>query len=119
MTLAVLIESLRAANHHIHASLERWQASRLTATATRAQDLFALRQEIVRTANYLCNIPREWAQDNEVEQEISQYRANLEQLVRVLPAVQLRLQAHKGRLEAALHHLNAVNAWADASRKSL
>lgn len=119
MTKSELIDSLRAVNEKIRARLDRWQSPRLGATAIRARDLSSLRQEILRTTNFLRNIPATEARDPEVLEEVSQYRAKLERLARILPVVQLGLQAHKGRLEAALRHLNTVKAWADASRRSL
>lgn len=119
MTLRDLIESLRLANRNVHSRFDCWQSSGSAVTTTRTQDFSTLRQEILRTARCLRNIPTDWARDRELTKEISAYRASLEQLARVLPAVQLGLQAEKGRLEAALHHLNAVNAWVDESRKNL
>jgi hypothetical protein len=61
----------------------------------------------------------ESAPDADLEKETSEYRKHLRQLSQVLPLVHIGLQARKRRLEAALGHLQAVAAWADASQKSL
>ena len=119
MTVSELIESLHVANENVRASLERWQSCRFPAASIRAQDFSTLKNEILRTATCLRNNRASWTQDAELAKQISQYRLSLEQLVRVLPFLQLGLQAHKGRLQAALRHLNGVAAWSDCSRKSL
>lgn len=116
ITRSELIESLRLANSKLRARLEHWQSPRFPAASIRAQDFSRLRTEIVRTATCLHNAPTDWTHDAELAKQISQYRANLRELGRVLLAVQLGLQAHKGHLEAALSHLKTVKAWADASR---
>ncbi|HXZ40638.1 MAG TPA: hypothetical protein VEG68_07845 [Terriglobales bacterium] len=112
------IEVLRLANRNLRAGLERLQSARNTA-AIRTEDLSFLRSEVLRAAECTHNTSPDNAGKAGLEKEISECRNHLQQLSQILPLIHIQLRARKGRLEAALGHLQAVAAWADASRESL
>jgi hypothetical protein len=119
MTTHTVIEALRLANRSLRASLERWQSSQ-NAAAIRFRDFSALRSEIMHAANHIPSLSAnvEW-EDSDLEAEISEYRSNLQRLAQILPLVHVGLQGRRSRLQAALDHLQAAAAWAEASKKSL
>ena len=113
------IEVLRLANRNLRTGLDRFRSARNTGGAIRPGDFSLLRNEVLRVANGLHSVSAAAPQDAELEKEISECRSHLQQLTEILPIVHVGLQARRGRLEAALGHLQAAAAWADASRKSL
>ena len=113
------IEVLRLANRDLRAGLDRLRSARNTAAAIRPEDFSLLRNQVLRAANSIGSISPEGAPDAELEKEISEFCNHLRQLSQTLPIVYVGLQARRGRLEAALNHLQAVAAWADASSNSL
>lgn len=113
------IEALRLANRSLYGILNRLRSSRTAVASIRCQDFSALRNEVLRVAHCMRSLPADRSSDAELEKEISEYRNNLQQLAQILPLIHVGLQARRGRLEAALDHLQTVAAWADASSKSL
>ena len=109
-------DTLRLANRNLCVGLARLARN---AATVRAEDLFFLRNEVLRAAECVRHTTPASARDAELEKDISQCRNHLRQLAQILPLVHVGLQARKRRLELALGHLQAVAAWADASRKSL
>lgn len=118
MTLGVARECLRQVNRNLGAKLERLRSWQAADTALR--DFSGLRTEILRAAACLRGSdPSLESRDPELNGEITQFRANLQQLADILPVVHLRLRARRQRLQVALDHLQAVTCWADASQRSL
>lgn len=113
------IEILRQANRSLCAGLNRLQSARNTAAAIRPGDFSLLRNEVLRAANSIRSLSPDGAPDAELEEEISKFCNHLRQLAQTLPFIYVGLQARRSRLEAALNHLQAVAAWADASSKCL
>jgi hypothetical protein len=112
------IEILHQVNRSLCVGLNRLQSARNTVAAIRPGDFSHLRNEVLRAANSIRSFSPDGARDAELEKEISEHHSHLRQLSQILPIVHVELQARRGRLEAALGHLQAVAAWADASKKS-
>jgi len=112
-------EDLRTVNQNLCAGLVRLQSLPNPSTAISAEDFFALRTNLERAASCMCSMSADSRPSAEWEKEISEYRRNLERIVQVLPSFHAGLQAQKGRLEAAINHLQATATWAQASKNSL
>jgi len=119
MTPGAATECLRQVNRNLGAKLERLRSCQTAGTAS-LRDFSGLRTEILQAAACLrrSDPGLEW-NDPELNSEITQFRANLQQLAEILPLVQLRLRVRRERLQVALDHLQAVRGWADASKRSL
>ena len=57
--------------------------------------------------------------DRDLEEEVCNYRAEVERLRSVLPAIQASLLAQRARLEQDRERLNGAAAWAQASSQIL
>jgi hypothetical protein len=113
------VEALRAINLVLHSRLQTLGAG-ATLVPIRAKDFSDLRRDVLRAAYYLRSLSDDQrSKDAELEQQLVQCRKNLMDLAQILPAVHVQLQANKARLQAALDHLRAAGAWADASTNSL
>jgi hypothetical protein len=109
-------ESLRTTNLNLRAELVRLGMDPSGVSA--AVDLPGLLAEISRTADVLRSIPPDVVADATFQQELREYRGNLEQLRKILPSVHVRLQVEKTRLETALEHVQTAATWAHASEDS-
>ena len=112
-------QRLRAVNQNLHARLVRLLGGPnrpATIAPTEFTDLLA---ELLRAADCLRGMPAAGAVDADLAAEISEYRNNVEKLVKVLPSVQGRLLVEKARLQTLQSHMTAAKAWAQASQKTL
>ena len=82
-----------------------------------AASLTELMDELLHASDLLRGA--ETGPDADLEQQINQYRGNIEQLQEMLPAIQGRLIAERARLENIRSHLAAAANWTQTSRKTL
>lgn len=73
-----------------------------------------LLSELMRAGKYLRILPP--VRDPDVEQGVSEYRAEVERLRSLLPALQASLLSERGRLERERERLNGASGWAQATR---
>ena len=113
------LEILRRANVSIRSALTRLRPEQIHCSTIKPQDFSDLMAEILRAADCLriCAAQSEVAAA--VEQEMLEYRYNLEQLRDFLPQLHGNLLAEKSRLELAQTHLATVAAWARSSGQTL
>ncbi len=108
-------ETLREVNVYLRRMLVRFHPERRHCFTIAPQDFVAILDQLLRSAssrNSLESTP-------EFEQELLDYRDNLEELRRLLPDLQGRLLAERARLESARSQLAAAVVWADASKTTL
>ena len=113
----VIAEGLRTTNSRLCAELVRLGMN--TSVAFAAVDLAGLLAEITRTADIIRGAPPDLIRDANVQQELREYRGNLEQLWKILPSVHVRLQVERDRLKTALEHVQTATTWAHANQDSL
>jgi hypothetical protein len=113
-----IIEGLRRANRNLRTGLTGLQAER-AGSVIEPGNLTNLLAELLSAGDCLRRMPAGSTRDAELEQEISEYRQNLEQLARILPSVHGRLLAERARLESVRVRLSAAEAWARASKNTL
>ena len=110
--------TLRLANTSLRAWLVRLRAEPVALSPIQANDLHELLAELLRTSGCLRIGLENATPDTELENEIADYRANLESLAKVLPTVQGRFLAERARLQIEQSHIAARKAWAEASRRT-
>jgi hypothetical protein len=111
--------TLRLANTSLRAWLVRLRAEPVALSPIQANDLQELLAELLRASSCLHIGSEGVTRHSELENEIADYRANLESLAKVLPSVQGRLLAERARLQIEQSHVAARKAWAEASRRTL
>ncbi len=112
-------ESLRLINDKLCAVLSVWQSKPGEPSTFTPTVFTALLAELHRAAELLGGVSSSAAPDPQLEDEISDYRRNVQQLEIALPKIQGRLLIEKARLENARSHLAAASAWAEARKKTL
>jgi hypothetical protein len=109
-----VMERLHLANRSLREKVAGWQAGRPLTSAT---------QDFAEVLTELRSVRARWGQifnsDMEIQREVSEYRHNLEQLAKILPAIHGKLLAEKGRLQTRRNHLSAAAAWAESRAKTL
>jgi len=125
------LTTLRQVNGNLRFALQRFRPEKTRCSAIAPGELSGLLAALLRGGECLRNLtphsagislPDRPAHDEEaaaLDQEIHEYRNNLEKLRSFLPDLHARLLAERSRLEDARTHLAAVAAWARASRKTL
>jgi len=93
---------------------QRRQSGRLV-----PQELAALFSELLATCESLSLAPAAPAASPALAIELDEYRSNLQELKRLLPAFHVGLLAERSRLESERAHLQAARAWAGTNRKTL
>ena len=122
---------LRQVNDNLRLALKRFRPEQKRCSAIAPGELSGLLAELLRGGECIRNLAAHSAvilpmdrpaRDQEaatLEQEMREYRNNLEKLRSFLPDLHARLLAEKARLENAQTHLAAVAAWARASKRTL
>jgi hypothetical protein len=110
--------TLRLANTSLRAWLVRLRAEPVALSPIQANDLQELLAELLRTSGCLRTGSTVATLNAELENEIADYRTNLESLAKVLPSVQGRFLAERARLQIEQSHIAARKAWAEASRRT-
>jgi hypothetical protein len=112
-------ESLRIANGQLRGVLSRLQTDANAPWLLKPGDLSDLRAIVSHATGCRRSLASGAVPDAELENEICEYRNNLEKLAQVLPSVQGSLLAEKARVQNAQLHVAATNAWAQASKRTL
>jgi hypothetical protein len=113
------IESLRIANGSLRAGLARLQPEASAPGLLNPEDLSGLLEAVSRAAKCRRSLAPDVVPDAEMQQELREYRSNIEELAKVLPTAHGCLLAEKARLQNVQSHLAAAKAWAQASKDTL
>jgi len=116
---ATALEGLRRVNQNLSAGLAGIQPEVRDSATITAREIAGILEELLRAADCLRGVSPGATGDLELEKEISEYRRNMEQLQRLLPAIHATLMMERGRLEAERKHLAATTMWATAAKGSL
>jgi hypothetical protein len=117
MMPASAIEVLRGVNQKLRVGLNRFRPEHASCLAIQPQELSELRQAIHHAAESMATLPTD-LRNSELENEILQYKLNLEKLSLLLPSFQGRMLAERIRLETALKMVAGAAAWAQTSKKT-
>lgn len=116
-----LAVELREVNRRLRVWLDRLAPCSAPAdSAARApapEQMSGLLSELLRAGECLRNRPRET--DPELEQEIAEYRRQVERLRDLLPFIRRVLLNERARLEQERERVNAAQHWASMSRQTL
>jgi hypothetical protein len=85
--------------------------------AATPQQMAALLSELMRAGQWLRSLPSE--KDAELEQELSEYRKQVERLRTLLPSIQQTLLGERARLEQERAQVVSAGEWARRSRLTL
>ncbi len=110
--------TLRLANTSLRTWLVRLRAEAVALSPIQANDLQDLLAELLRASGCFPIGPDAEPPNAELENEIADYRTNLESLAKVLPSVQGRLLSERARIQIEQSHLAARKAWVEASRRT-
>lgn len=109
------VETLREINDYLRRTLIALRPERRHCSTVTPQDFNAILNQVLRAAGLRdhCEFSAEF------EEELLEYRRNLERLKQLLPDLQGRLLAEKARLESARSQLTSAGVWAQASKTTL
>lgn len=113
------IEQLRTAIEQLRPLCVRLRSQVDGAASPSLEDLTQLFTEVGQTADVLRRLPSRAITQIEASKELQEYRACLEDLKKVLPAVQGQLFTQKAHLEAERARLNAAAAWSQLRKTVL
>ena len=113
------VETLERVIRSLRSALIRFRPERNHCLTIRPTELSELRREIQDSAQCLTKFPADLQQTSDLKRKVAEYRANLQEMTRVLPDLQLRLLAEKRRLEMAQTQATRAARWAQTSRKTL
>ncbi len=85
--------------------------------AATPQQMAALLSELMRAGQWLRSLPSE--KNAELEQELSEYRKQVERLRALLPSIQQTLLGERARLERERARVVSAAEWARRSRQTL
>src|ERR1700722_11701272 len=111
-------ETLQQVNENLRSALTFLRPERRHCSSIKPQDFSGILQQILRAAECLRH-PHHAKAAAAFQNEVIEYRGNLEALKRFLPDLQVRMLAEKSRLETARDHLAAAASWAQVSKKTL
>jgi len=112
-------EILQRVNTSLRHALARFQPEQTRCSAVQAGDLSTLRSEIRHAADCLRDLAATAVKDPALEQQIAEFRHNLENLKHALPGFHSRLRAEHARLAAAHTHSLAASAWVQTNKETL
>jgi hypothetical protein len=110
---------LRIVNADLRAGLAQLQPEAIALIDLTAQNLSKLLKTVALAAECRRSLAWNEVPDNELEREFREYRSNMEELAKALPAAHGYLLAVKARLQNAQSHVAAANAWAQANKNTL
>jgi chromosome segregation ATPase len=111
--MQVTPDDLHEINRRLHRLLDELSVTEM-ASATIGLMMEGIFTELLRAGDGLQNAATEPA-NQELQEEMNQYRRNLEHLQALLPEVHARLLTERAHLESERSHLEAASAWAQAS----
>lgn len=97
--------------------LPRTETNGLPARIIRPDEILFLLSELMRAGEWLKGAPQ--PRDPQAEQQISEYRTQIERLRRLLPNLQSSLLAERARLENERERVHAASRWTHTSRQTL
>ena len=109
------VETLREVNSDLRRVLVHFQPERRHCSTIAPQDFVVVLDQLLRAASSRNSLES----SAELEQELLDYRGNLEQLQRLLPDLHGRLLAERARLESARSQLAAAAVWAEVRKTAL
>lgn len=112
------LNELRTANERLYMLLTQLQDTTI-AGVTGTDAVVRLLSQIASTARLSSMFAAGLNQTAAGAAELAKYRNTLEELRRILPAIQTRLLADRARLETERSHYYAASAWASANRRTL
>jgi len=116
-----LVRELRETNSRLSQCLDSLIPSRMRpfapACPATPQQMAGLLSELLRAGDWLRALPQE--REPELEQELNQYRRNVERLRQVLPAIHSTLLEERSRLEQERARVESAAEWARRSRETL
>lgn len=115
--MSPVTEGLRQTNRKLRALLDALAppgSEPVPATPAQLADLFA---EILQAGEWLRQRPV-MPNDLRLNEEINQYRSNMERLQRVLPVLRAHLLAERAHLEEERRQIQATTAWVRTARKT-
>lgn len=113
------LSELRAANARLLTLLVQLRQDGGPGGCAGPEELAYLLSEVASTARLSRIFTAESLENAATARELSEYRQTLEELQRLLPAIQTKLLADRARLENERCHCSAASDWAEASRRTL
>jgi hypothetical protein len=113
--LAFFLDSLLPDGAPIELPLD--SPSHSTNRAATPQQMAALLSELMRAGQWLRSLPGE--KDAKLEQELSEYRKQVERLRALMPSIQQTLLGERARLERERARVVSATEWARQSRQTL
>lgn len=113
------VSILQQANAVLRSALSRLQPERTGCSVIEAAELSDWRGEIRCAADCLRDLPASDAKDPVLEEQIAEFRCNLETLKQALPGFHSRLLAEHARLMMAHTHSVSASGWVQAHGKTL
>jgi ABC-type transporter Mla subunit MlaD len=111
------VRSIRQTNDRLRAWLDGLVMAAMQSTVATPQQISGLLSELMRAGEKLRALPR--VKSPELQQELDQYRKNVQQLRDLLPSVQRALLERRAYLEAERARLRSAAEWARGSRQTL
>jgi hypothetical protein len=111
------LNTLRQVNASLRSALIRLHPQKAHCSTIRSEDFSDLLSEILRAAGCL-GLGASVTSEGPMQQEMIEYRTNLEKLKLFLPELHGNLLAEKSRLETAQAHVATAAAWARASSRT-
>jgi hypothetical protein len=107
-------ETLRAINHKLAGLL--LNLSSVGCDPVTPDQVAELLSQVLQVGEWLPTATPE--EHHCLENELAEYRSNLERLRNLLPLLELRLQTERARLESQRAHLQAAMEWTTVSRET-
>lgn len=114
--MADSLGTLREVNRNLRMAMFRLRPEHTRVSMLSPRDFLDLRNQVSQAGSCLQLLPTIAEAGAEVREELLGYRYNLEKLMHLLPAVQVRLVSEKSRLLAARTQAAAASHWAQARR---
>jgi hypothetical protein len=113
-------QKLRDTNRRLHFLLDDLVASNGQPAVATPEHMAALLSELLGAGAELRAqpIPAK-GDDPELDEELAQYRCNVERLRQLLPSIHSQLLVERARLEAQRAQVRSAAEWARASRQTL
>ncbi len=112
-----LTEDLHATNSRLSFWLDSLIGPHRQMRPATPQQMAGLLSELMRAGQWLRALPCD--RDSELEEELSQYRKNVERLRELLPTIHGTLLRERARLEQERARVESAAEWACRSRQTL
>lgn len=112
-----LAENLRVTNTRLRLLLDSLKADTENRPPVNPQQMAGLLSELMQAGQWLRDLPPE--RNFILENELNEYRVQMEHLRKILPAIQSALLRDRARLEQERARVRSAAAWARSSRQTL